>query len=267
MILEKDFESILCKYPELIEPGLTLCGRQITKDGLRFDLLYKDKHDVELLVELKRGTITREHVGQAMEYEGALLSPDNPDLRVMLVGTRVPPNLRRSLEHHGFECKEISITGLKEYLSTQNDEEFLSLFEDEILIQDKENKQTRSGKKESKIMGTFSTTKEFHKNFWEAFIAYTKKSDKLRGYFKMPRPLYYCESLSLWPDTCISLTVNYTQNNIVSRLFNKKIEGESYTTAIQHKEALKARLKDYSPTLPEPAAKNGSIIDCERGLN
>ena len=56
-MLEKDFESILCKYPELIESGLTLLGRQITKDGLRLDLLYKDRHGVELLVELKRGTI------------------------------------------------------------------------------------------------------------------------------------------------------------------------------------------------------------------
>jgi hypothetical protein len=58
-----------------------------------------------------------------------LLSSEDPTVRVMLIGNRVPPNIQRSLDHHGIAWCEITLTNLKEFLMNRNDEEFLHLFE------------------------------------------------------------------------------------------------------------------------------------------
>ena len=66
---EREFESILDRYPELIEPGLSLHGRQLPIKGKFIDLLFIDRHDQKLIVEVKNGTILRKHVGQLMDYK------------------------------------------------------------------------------------------------------------------------------------------------------------------------------------------------------
>ncbi|WP_045222641.1 endonuclease NucS domain-containing protein [Desulfonatronum thioautotrophicum] len=128
---ERDFENILERYPELIEPGLSLQGRQLPINGKFIDLLYMDRHGQKLIVELKIGAILRNHIGQLLDYEGEILAPDDPTVRVMIIGNRVPTNLRRSLEHHGFEWKELSISELYRFLIDQNDTDFLLYFADE----------------------------------------------------------------------------------------------------------------------------------------
>ena len=129
---ESDLESVLAKHPDLIEAGLILTGRQVTVYGRRMDLLFDDKHKRKLIVELKAGPIKDEHIGQILSYEGMLLSADNPDIRVMLVGTRVPPNIQKTLDHHGIAWKEIKLTSLKEFLANKGDNQFDNLFEDGI---------------------------------------------------------------------------------------------------------------------------------------
>src|SRR3989338_4973565 len=131
MLSEKDFEDIICKYPDIIEGGLIFKGRQITLYGRRMDVLFEDKFKGKLILELKIGPIKDEHIGQIMSYEGMLLSADDPAIRIMLVGNRVPPNIRRSLDHHGIAWKEITVAKLKEFLNGKNDEQFRELFQDE----------------------------------------------------------------------------------------------------------------------------------------
>jgi len=134
-MLEKDFEDIICKYPELIEEGLILTGRQLSLYGRRMDILFEDKFKRKLIIELKAGPIKDEHVGQIMSYEGMLLSDDDPTIRVMLVGTRVPPNIKKSMDYHGIAWKEITFSFLKEFLKNKGDESFNHLFEyDEPVI-------------------------------------------------------------------------------------------------------------------------------------
>lgn len=130
MISEKDFEDIVCKYPELIEEGLILKGRQVTLYGRRMDILFEDKFKRKLIVELKSGPIKDEHIGQILSYEGMILSADNPTIRTMLIGSRVPPNIQRSLDHHGIAWKELTFTALKDFLNKRKDSEFLPLFEE-----------------------------------------------------------------------------------------------------------------------------------------
>ena len=130
MPTEQDFETLLAKYPELIEKGLRLRGRQATVHGRRMDLLFEDSFGRQLIAELKWGPIKDEHIGQLMCYEGLLLSNDDPTLRVMLIGTRVPPNIRRSLDHHGITWKEITYSQISSFLGAQNDHELTSIFEE-----------------------------------------------------------------------------------------------------------------------------------------
>ena len=143
MISEKDFEDIICKYPELIENGLILKDRQLTLYGRRMDILFEDKFKRKLIVELKIGPVKDGHIGQILSYEGMLLSAEDPTIRVMLVGNRVPKNIQRSLDHHGIAWKEITISQLKEFLNVKNDKEFLKLFLGE-------DKQEPSGEQKSK---------------------------------------------------------------------------------------------------------------------
>lgn len=129
MFKEKDFEDIIAKYPELIEEGLIIKGRQITLYGRRMDLLFEDRFKRQLIVEMKRGPIKDEHIGQVMSYEGMLLSADDPTIRIMLIGNRVPPNIQRTLDHHGIAWREITLTRLSEFLTERNDQELLQVLD------------------------------------------------------------------------------------------------------------------------------------------
>ena len=106
LLSEGDLEEILSSHPILIEEGLTLLGKQVSVGRLRVDLLFRDRFGDTLVVELKRGVIKREHVGQIMEYSGSLY--EGKPVRLMLVGSRVPPSFKRSLEYHGIEWRELS---------------------------------------------------------------------------------------------------------------------------------------------------------------
>jgi hypothetical protein len=120
---ESTIEDILAKYPDLIEEGLTLQGRQVSVHGRRMDLVFRDAFGRQLIVELKAGPIKDKDIGQIMSYEGSLLSHNNPDLRIMLVGTRVPHNIGKSLDHHGIAWKEISIDSLIKHIEIMGDKE------------------------------------------------------------------------------------------------------------------------------------------------
>jgi hypothetical protein len=99
------------------------------------DILFEDKFNRKLIIELKAGPIKDEHIGQIMSYEGMLLSAADPTLRVMLVGPRVPPNIKKSMDYHGIAWKEITFSFLKEFLNNKGDKSFNHLFEfDEPVI-------------------------------------------------------------------------------------------------------------------------------------
>lgn len=138
---EKDLEEIIATYPEIIEPQLNLIGRQVSVYGRRIDLLFRDAHERQLIIELKNGPIKDEHIGQILSYEGTLLSPDRPDIRVMLVGTRVPPNIRRALDHHGIAWKELSHESIEKFLLSQKNHRWDNYFREEIIKKNSNNSQ------------------------------------------------------------------------------------------------------------------------------
>lgn len=116
---ESDIEYILSKYPELIEPELTLKGRQVSVLRKRADLVFTDKFSDMLIVEVKKGVVRRKDVAQIFEYE-ALLGDENNPTRLMLIGNIVPIPLRKSLERHGMEWRELPQRKLLEHLKTND---------------------------------------------------------------------------------------------------------------------------------------------------
>lgn len=130
---ESEFEDIVCTYPELIEDGLSLMSRQLYIKGKYVDALFQDQYGQKLIVELKRGTILRKHIAQLLDYEGHFVSQDDSSVRVMLIGTRVPQNLRRSLDHHGFEWLELTPQVLRDFLRGQGDHVRLRYFDDDFV--------------------------------------------------------------------------------------------------------------------------------------
>lgn len=127
MASEKDFETVIAKYPELIENGLVLVGRQLFLEGKRMDLLFEDHLKTHLVVELKWGPIKYEDIGQVMFYAGCLIA--GKPIREMLVGRRVPPNLQAILDHHGIEWREINGPELCEFLRAKGDAELARIFD------------------------------------------------------------------------------------------------------------------------------------------
>lgn len=130
MSKEKEFESAIVKYPELIEEGLRLIGRQQFVEGRKFDLLFEDRRNNKVVAELKWGPIKDQHIGQIMFYAGCLIS--GRPVRQVLVGTRVPPNIRAILDFHGIGWKQITPIELREFLRAKGDEELAMKFDNEM---------------------------------------------------------------------------------------------------------------------------------------
>jgi CO dehydrogenase/acetyl-CoA synthase delta subunit len=75
-----------------------------------------------------------------------ILSADDPTLRVMLVGNRVPPNIKKVLDHHGIAWKEITFREVRDFLEKRQDEELLALVEDEKDIELSKSSNRKSSK-------------------------------------------------------------------------------------------------------------------------
>jgi len=113
-IIERQIEDVFEQYHELlIEPGLRLLGRQQRVPGsrLRVDLLFEGKGRRKVVVELKKDTVSREDVGQLLEYAGLI-----PNSRVILAAPRVPSSIKTSFEHYRIEYIEFSVSRVGELL-------------------------------------------------------------------------------------------------------------------------------------------------------
>jgi len=69
--IENDLRDFLADNIFLVEKGLTLVGKEYdTREAGRIDLLCKDKNGCHVVIELKKGRIGHEVVGQTLKYMG-----------------------------------------------------------------------------------------------------------------------------------------------------------------------------------------------------
>ena len=111
-MLEKDIENLIARYPKEFFPKeeFLLLGQQHTIEGRRIDILFQDKFGRKIIVEVKRGILTREASGQVMEYYGLMKSKSPEDICELILCANVIPSERKLfLENAGIECKEVSV--------------------------------------------------------------------------------------------------------------------------------------------------------------
>ncbi|MFH1552912.1 MAG: hypothetical protein ABID83_04675 [Candidatus Omnitrophota bacterium] len=127
MISKKLFEDILYKYPELIDAGLVPRGRHVNLYDQMVDILFVDRFKKKLVVQVRTSPIEKEHIGEIVSYQKAVLSGEAPDVSFMLVADKVPPHLKTAFEHKGVAWKEITVFQIREHLTKRNDTEMLEL--------------------------------------------------------------------------------------------------------------------------------------------
>ncbi len=107
---EREMEDLLWEHPEkfLNEP-LKKFQRQPASGVGRADLVFLDRLDRILVIELKRGTLQRGAVPQIVDYHAMLKSrfPEK-SVELMIIANSIPLERRVSCEQHHIEAVEIS---------------------------------------------------------------------------------------------------------------------------------------------------------------
>jgi predicted RNA-binding protein with PUA-like domain len=111
-MLEKDLENLIAQHPDEFFPNseFTLIGQQVKLGKCYADIIFEDRHKRKIIVEVKRGILSRDASGQVMEYYG-LLKRQSPDaiVELILCANIIPPERKTFLETVGIECKELGI--------------------------------------------------------------------------------------------------------------------------------------------------------------
>ena len=126
-MLEKDIENLVARYPDEFFPdeGFRLLGQQIAVEGRRLDILFEDKRRRKVIIEVKRGILTRDSSGQVAEYYGLLKNANQTETYELVLCANVIPKERRTfLETIGIECLELGVVQLVE-LAKKHDYKFI----------------------------------------------------------------------------------------------------------------------------------------------
>jgi len=110
-MLEKDIENLIAKYPEEFFPsaGMKLKGQQVSLGRYYADVIFIDKYERLVVLEIKKGILTRDAAGQIIDYYGVLKQQnESKHIELILCANSIPPERRHFLERAGIECKEIS---------------------------------------------------------------------------------------------------------------------------------------------------------------
>lgn len=122
-MLEKDIENLIAQYPDEFFPksGFKLVGQQVKLGRCYADIIFSDKHNRKVIVEVKRGILSRDASGQVMEYYGLLKSEKPTDfVELVLCANIIPVERKRFLEAVGIECCELGINMINEIAEKYN---------------------------------------------------------------------------------------------------------------------------------------------------
>ena len=130
-MLEKDLENLIAQHPDEFFPNsrFKLIGQQVKLGKCFADIIFEDKYQRKFIIEVKKGTLSRDASGQVMEYYGLLKSQSpNDTIEIILCANTIPQERKMFLETAGIECKEIGINKIiqiaekvgYEFISTEN---------------------------------------------------------------------------------------------------------------------------------------------------
>jgi tetratricopeptide (TPR) repeat protein len=109
---EADMEYLVAKYPEhFIEKGLTLIGRQICFGQNRLDILFQDRKDAKLIVELQKGTLDRKHLYRMLDYYDDFKRHNpNDEIELLIIANEITLERKEKLYKRDIEFKEIPMS-------------------------------------------------------------------------------------------------------------------------------------------------------------
>ena len=120
---EKDIENLIALYPEEFFPkaNFNLKGQQVKLGSCYADILFTDKYDRQIIIEVKRGILSRDAAGQIIEYYG-LLKLTKPDAIIELIvcANTIPHERKLFLENVGIECKELGLSLIQKVAAKYN---------------------------------------------------------------------------------------------------------------------------------------------------
>ena len=123
IMLEKDIENIIARYPNEIFPDscFKLIGQQIRLGKCYADIIFEDNFQRKVIVEVKRGILSRDAAGQVMEYY-CLLKSEQPEsiVELVLCANIIPAERKKFLETIGIECKELGINSINSIATKYN---------------------------------------------------------------------------------------------------------------------------------------------------
>lgn len=122
-MLEKDIENLIAQYPNDFFPnaGFALRGQQVRLGRCYADIIFADKYERTIIIEVKRGILSRDAAGQIMEYYG-LFKKEHADAVVELIvcANTIPHERKLFLENAGIECKELGLSLIQQVASRYN---------------------------------------------------------------------------------------------------------------------------------------------------
>lgn len=102
----------MANYPEEFFPssGFNLIGQQVRLGKCYADIIFEDKYKRKIIIEIKRGLLSRDASGQVIEYYGLLKTQyPNEIIELILCANTIPHERKLFLESVGIECKELGI--------------------------------------------------------------------------------------------------------------------------------------------------------------
>jgi Endonuclease NucS len=108
-MLERDMEDLIAAHPkDFFGKEFTLIGRQQSFAGVgRFDLLFKDEFDTNILMELKARVAKYDDASQLGKYKDEMQRQGITAIFMWLVAPHIPQSVREFLDRIGIEYREI----------------------------------------------------------------------------------------------------------------------------------------------------------------
>jgi hypothetical protein len=109
---ERDMEDLIADHPDDFFPdkGLQLLGRLQSFAGVgRFDLLFEDRFNTKILMELKAVPAKYEVATQLAKYKNELRNRGEIHILMWLVAPHIPHSVREFLDRIGIEYTEIHV--------------------------------------------------------------------------------------------------------------------------------------------------------------
>ena len=144
IMLEKDIENLISRYPEEFLPyhELKLVGQQVRLGTYFADIIFEDNQSNKIVIEVKRGILSREAVAQIMDYYGIInIQEKTSNIKLVIVANVIPKERVILLsEKLGIEFIEIPASKIID-VARKYSYSFLDETNQETKIQYKENTQ------------------------------------------------------------------------------------------------------------------------------